>query len=95
MKTMPSHGRFSGYQMTFGSSPADPYRRQGEVWRSGSADPYRWKLRTLVKGAALTEIANIKLRRLLAQNKSFECADIKVRGSVISCELGGRESVPK
>ena len=41
----------------------------------------QWKLRLRAQEATLKEIANSKLRRLLARNKSSNCADIAVRDS--------------
>ena len=35
----------------------------------------------MAQEAALKDVANIKLRRLLARNKSFNCADVKVEAS--------------
>ena len=40
-----------------------------------------WKLRTSAREATLIEIANSKLRRLLAQNNTFGCTDPQVGDS--------------
>ena len=40
-------------------------------------------------------VANSRLRRRLARNKSLECADVRTGGSVISYKSGGRKSAPK
>ena len=47
------------------------------------------------QGAALDEVAGSKLRRLLAPKKTFNCAGVKVGGSVPLCEAPNRESRPK
>ena len=43
----------------------------------------------------MKQIANGKLRWLLARDKSVECANLRVGGSVIFYELVGRKSAPK
>ena len=57
--------------------------------------PQKWKLRTMAQGTASKKIAHNSLRRLLADNKSFDCADRKVAGAGIFCKLPGRKSAPK
>ena len=42
--------------------------------------------------AALKEVADSKLRRLLANTKSFICADIPIGGSVLFYKSQNRES---
>ena len=46
----------------------------------------QWQLRIRVQEAALKEIANSKLRRLLAYNKTLESVDIKVGDVVLFYE---------
>ena len=70
---------FSSYQLVFGSNPVDNYG-----WRDGGGDLLvaqdtflsgqfapEWKLRMLAQDAALKEVDNSKLRRLLAVSRSF------------------------
>ena len=45
----------------------------------------------MAQGAAPKEIAKSKLRHLLARNKSLNCTDVRVRGSVTFHKLVGRE----
>ena len=40
----------------------------------------QWQLRIRAQEAAPKEIANSKLRRLLAHNKTFDCVDVKSGG---------------
>ena len=43
----------------------------------------------------MKEIANSKLRRLLARNKTLDCVDIKVGGSVLFYEAPQKKSNPR
>ena len=65
--------------MAFGPNPVDSF-----VWGDGNEDllfaqdaslagqfVQRWKLRMRAQEATLKEVANSKLRRLLARNKTF------------------------
>ena len=47
-------------------------------WEGGGEDliVQRWKLRMRAQEATLKEIANGKLRRLLAHNETFNCAGV-------------------
>ena len=49
----------------------------------------------MAQGAALKEVANSKLRRLLAYNKTFNCADIKVGDLVLFYKAPHRKSRPR
>ena len=48
----------------------------------------------MAQGAALKEIANSRPRRLLARNKSFNCADIKVGDAVLFCKAQSKNGAP-
>ena len=49
----------------------------------------------MARGAALREVAKSKLCRLLARNKTFNCAGIKVGDSVLFYEAPHRKSQPR
>ena len=55
----------------------------------------QWLLRIRAQEAALKEIANSKLRRLLAYNKTFDCVDIKVGDTVHVFKAPQRKSNPR
>ena len=55
----------------------------------------QWKLRMKAQEAAMKEIANSKLRRLLAYNKTFECTDIKMGDTVLFYKSPHRKSHPR
>ena len=55
----------------------------------------QWKFRMMARGAALREVAKSKLRRLLARNKTFNCADIKVGDSVLFSDIKVGDSILK
>ena len=48
----------------------------------------------MAQEAALKEIANSRLRRLLAYNKSFTCADVKIGDTVRLYKAQSKESTP-
>ena len=54
----------------------------------------QWQLRIRAQEAALKEIANIKLQRLLAYNKTFDCVDIKVGGSALFYKAPQKKGYP-
>ena len=74
LRTLISSGGFSAYQMVFGTNPADSFRwkDKGEDLTStqdfspSGKSAQRWKPRMMEHEEALREIANAKLRRLLA-----------------------------
>ena len=82
---LPDSG-FSAYQMVFGYNLADLFGWQdGDVDLMFAQDTFlagqfvqQWKLRMKAQEATLKAIANSKLRRLLAHNKTFNCAAIDV-----------------
>ena len=85
---MVSASGFSAYQLVFGSNLMDVYGWDGsdedllfaqDTSISGQF-VQQWQLRIRAQEAALKEIANSKLRRLLAYNKTFNCVDIKAGG---------------
>ena len=55
----------------------------------------QWKLRLRAQEATLQEIANRKLRRLLVQNRTFNCAEIDVDGMAIFYKAQNRKSSPR
>ena len=55
----------------------------------------QWKLRRMAQEVALKEIVGNKLRGQLAENQSFECADVKVGDSVIFDGAVSRRSAPR
>ena len=66
--------------MPFGSDPADLVSRHVDT---SDLDSVRQRmLRMTGRGAGLKEIASSKLRRRLARNKSFDCADAEMGDSV-------------
>ena len=102
LTTLLSAGRYSARQLVFGPNPA---ARSG-WWdddedlssAQGASLPgqfvRQWKLRKMVREAAVQEVANSSLRRLLARNKSSNRTDVKVGGSVLFCEASNSESAP-
>ena len=97
LNAMLASNGFSAYQMVFGSNPADNFG-----WGDEDEDLLfaqdtslsgqfvaQWKLRMLAQEAALKEIANSKLRRILAFNNSFGNVDVAV-GSPERAPLVGR-----
>ena len=90
LDTMLSTDGFSANQLVFGSNPADNFG-----WGAGDEDlllaqdsslPGQFvaqrELRMMAQEAALKEIANSKLRRILAFNNSFDSADACVGDEV-------------
>ena len=83
---MRSTNSSSAYQMVFGSNPVGKFGRGDEDGDLPFAQDTslsgrfvaRWGLRMLAQEAALEEIANSKLRRILAFNNSFDSADLRV-----------------
>ena len=55
----------------------------------------QWQLRIRAQEAASKEIANSKLRRPLAYNKTFDCVEIKVGGSVLFNKAPRKKSNPR
>ena len=103
MNTMVSSSGFSAFQLVFGANPVDLYG-----WDDSEDDllfaqdtsvsgqfVQQWKLRMMAQEAALKEIANSKLRRLLAFNKTFNCTDVKVGDSVLFYKAPHRKSHPR
>ena len=101
--TLISGGGDSAYQMVFGSNPVDLYGL-------GEKDEYlmvaqdtslsgqfvkRWKLGVMAQEAALKEVANSTLRRLLASNKSSTCTDVKIGGTALFYKAQSKKSAPR
>ena len=55
----------------------------------------QWQLRIRAQEAALKEIANSKLRRLLAYNKTFDSVDVKVGDEVLFYKAPQKKSNPR
>ena len=80
---MLSSSGFSAYQMVFGSNPADLFGRDDSeedllfAQDTSLAGQFvnQWKPRMRAEEATLKEVANIKLRRLLAYNKLAQAGD--------------------
>ena len=86
-----SAGRFSAYQMACGSNPIDliGWDDQGEdlmfaqdTSLSGQF-AQQWEPSMRAQEAELQETAKSKLRRLVAYNKAFSCADTVVGDTVL------------
>ena len=103
LKTMISAGGFSAYQMVFGPNPLDLF-----CWENKYEDlmfaqdtsfagqsVQQWKLRMRAQEAALEKIANRKVRRLLAYNRSFNCTDINAGDSVLFFTAHSQRSLPR
>ena len=86
LNTLISGGRRSAYRMVFGSNPADLLG-----WEDKAEDLFfaqdaslsgrfvrQTKLRMMAQKAALEEVANRELCRLLAHNKSSNFTDVKI-----------------
>ena len=86
LKTMFSACGFSTYQMVFGSNPVDSIGWEGsdeDLMFAQDASPagqfaQQWKLRMRAEEATSKEIANSKLRRVLARKKTCNCTEIDV-----------------
>ena len=91
MNTMVPAIGYPTYRLAFGSNPMDLYG-----WGDTDEDllfaqdtsisgqfVQQWQLRIRAQEAALKEIADSKLRRLLAYNKTFDCVDINAGDSVL------------
>ena len=89
--------------MNFGYDPADWYARQIGDSEMGFAQgasasgqfAQKWGLRLMAQGATQREMANSKLRRLLARKKTLQITEIAMGGSAIFYEQIGRVRVPK
>ena len=49
----------------------------------------------MAQEAALKELANRRLRRLLASSKSVTCADVKIGEAALSCKAQSMRSAPR
>ena len=103
LNTLVSASGYSAYQLVFGSNPMDLYG-----WIDSDEDllfaqdtsisgqfAQQWQLRIRAQEAALKEIANSKLRRLLAYNETFDCVDIKVGDTVLFYKAPHKKSNPR
>ena len=78
--------------MVFGSKPGEFFGREADnedllfTQDTSLAEQFaqQWKLRMRALEAVLKEVAKRKLRRLLANNKSVNCAGITTGDSVLS-----------
>ena len=99
---MISASGFPAYQMVFGSNPTDLFGWEvtesnlmfaQDTSLAGQFAQQR-KLRMRARGAALKQVGNGKLRRLL-QKKTFNCADTNPGGSALFYKAQDRESLPQ
>ena len=103
LSTMLLVSGFSAHQMVFRSNPMDLFGWEGQdedllfAQDTSLAGQFaqQWKLRMQAREATLGEIAKSKLRRLLAQNKSFNCTDVAVGDSVLFYKAKSRKSSPR
>ena len=103
LNTIVSASGYSAYQLVFGSNPMDLYG-WGDTdedlllardTSTSSQFAQQWQLRFCAQEAALREIANSKLRRLLAYSKTLDCVDIKVGDSVLFYKAPHKKSNPR
>ena len=86
-------GGFSALRMVFGANPADLYG-----WEDKDEDltfaqdtslsgrfVQQWALRIMAQEAALREIADSRLRKLLAYYRPADCADFKIGDAASVC----------
>ena len=91
LNTMLASNGFSAYLIAVGSNPADNFG-----WGEEDEDllyaqdtslsgqfAAQWKLRMLAQKAALKEIANGKLRRILAFKNSLDSVDVAERAPLV------------
>ena len=84
--------------MVFGSNPADLFG-----WDDSEEDllfaqdtsskgqfANQWKLRMRAQEATLKEVANSKLRRILAHNQTFNCTEVAVGDTVLLYKTSNR-----
>ena len=89
--------------MVFGPNPEDLLGREAKdedltFARNTSLSgqfAQQWTLRTMEQEAALAEVANSKLRRLLAYNKSRNCTDVKIGATPLVYRTANKESTPR
>lgn len=92
----------SAFQLDFGSNPVDPYGWDGQVrdllFAQGASVSgqlaQQLGLRTMAQAAAPKEVANSKLRRLLADNKPLNYANVDIGGSVLFSKAQNPKSQP-
>ena len=103
LNTLISASGYSAFRLVFGSNPVDLYG-----WGDSEDDllfaqdtsasgqfVQQWKLRMMAQEAALKEVANSKLRRLLAQTKTLNYTEIKVGDSVLFYKASHQKSQPR
>ena len=101
LNTLVSAGGYSAYQLVFGSNPTDLYSwddsDDGRLFAQDTSISGQFAQqrqgRIRAQEAALAGVANSKLRRLLAYNKTFDCIDIKVGDSVLLYKAPQRKAV--
>ena len=89
--------------MVFGSNPVDFVGREhgdGDLLSAKDASlagqfVQQWKLRMRPQEATLKEVANSKLGRALARNKTFNCAEIDVGDMVLFYKAQNPKSLPR
>ena len=100
---MVSASGYSAFRLVFGSNPVGLYGwgDQDEnlllAQDSSVSEQFaqRWKLRMMAQEVALKEVANGKLRRLLAYNTTSNCTDAKNGDTVLFNEAQNRKRRPK
>ena len=100
---MISAGGSSAYQMFFGSNPIDLLGWEDNngalVFAQDTSSVGQFvqqrKLRMRAQEATVKEVANSKLRRLRAYNKSYNSLDINIGDSALFFESRGRNSLPR
>ena len=103
LSSMLTSNGFSAYQMVFGSNTADNFGQGdededllfGQDTSLSGQFVAQWKLRMLAQEAALKEIANSKLRRILAPNNSFDSVDVAVGDEVLCYKAPPRKGAPR
>ena len=103
LNTLVSAGGYSAYQLVFGSNPTDLYSwddsDDGRLFAQDTSISGQFAQqrqgRIRAQEAALAGVANSKLRRLLAYNKTFDCIDIKVGDSVLFYKAPQKKRNPR
>ena len=94
LNTMLSASGFSAYQMVFGWGGGGEDLLSAQDTSLSRQFAQQWKLRMRAQEATLREVANSKLRRLLAHNQTFSCAEIDVGDMVLFFKAQSRKSSP-
>ena len=98
----PVLGACSAHQVVFRSNPVGLAGRDDKDEKllfGPDASPsgrfaQQWKLRMMAQEAALNEVANCKLGKPLAYNKSFNCADVKIGDTALFYKSAKKKGAP-